>query len=543
MTTVQACQHIYSNVEKERSPQGRGGFQTLFYTHAELTEAEVEEMESRLLYFPSTVEPVKRLFFTTSTGKGVTAQIVFLPNPDQYGRGGRYLAHSLIFAPETLAQFQADPFRVFRQFSFVGTVEQALAQGNFRTGNIPAVSLELPDSLAGETQTAGDWSASELKKLALLALRAEQQARQRETVTVTGSPEQIEQALAAALLAVPVSRRNYCWFDTYFYRCNLVATYFWAIGLPEPPVSIKFAHVDGRGRQVHGEVIPQPETAYERWVGQAIDVGQLKEIVHYRDNALSLAEWLDGRSYDLSLLAAAPPELITAMFKVNAQAVQGLLQRQVKRDLPVELVNRVAGHIWKQATELELYRQLRQGFELSQLLDILYQSYAAEKFKEPPGREVKALADLLQTAHHPLLNLFVAYWRSPHKQLPRALERADEADYRRFGGIGLELKLLKPLDLLVPGRGDAFLDLYPATNENDIVELVKTLLEIKEPACLVRLADQVAKLSGKNLKKLAKLIDDQPDIPESFCQAAEQALAAQPQKKSVREKLRSIWQR
>ena len=69
MTTVVAWQHIYSNVEKERSPQGRGGFQTLFYTHSGLTEREVEEMESRLIYFPSNVEPIKHLFFTISTGK------------------------------------------------------------------------------------------------------------------------------------------------------------------------------------------------------------------------------------------------------------------------------------------------------------------------------------------------------------------------------------------------------------------------------------------------------------------------------------------
>ena len=83
MTTIQAWQHIYSNVEKEQSPQGRGGFQTLF-SSSDLTELEVEEMEGRLLYFASDVEPLKRLFFTTSTGKGVVAQIVFLPTGQQY---------------------------------------------------------------------------------------------------------------------------------------------------------------------------------------------------------------------------------------------------------------------------------------------------------------------------------------------------------------------------------------------------------------------------------------------------------------------------
>jgi hypothetical protein len=67
MTTIQAWQHIYSNVEEAQSPLSRGGFQTLFYTTGSLTEAEVEEMEGRLLYFASTVEPVKRLFFSTAS--------------------------------------------------------------------------------------------------------------------------------------------------------------------------------------------------------------------------------------------------------------------------------------------------------------------------------------------------------------------------------------------------------------------------------------------------------------------------------------------
>ena len=75
-------------------------------------------MEGRLLYFPSSVEPVKRLFFTVGDGKAVVAQIVSMPEPDQYGRKGRYLAHSLVFAPADLARFEADPFRVFHAFSF-----------------------------------------------------------------------------------------------------------------------------------------------------------------------------------------------------------------------------------------------------------------------------------------------------------------------------------------------------------------------------------------------------------------------------------------
>jgi hypothetical protein len=541
MTTVQACQHIYSNVEKDRSPQGRGGFQTLFYTRAGLTEDEVEEMESRLLYFPSNVEPAKRLFFTTSSGKGVVAQLVFLPKPDQYGRGGRYLAHSLVFTPDALAQFEADPFRVFRRFRFITSVDDALAQGDFATGDIPPIMLELPASLSGEVKAAGEWSASELKKLTFLALRAEAQAQARQAITVTGRPEQLEAALEAAFLVVPVSRRPQCAFDTYFHRCNLVATYFWAIGLPEPPVNIKFAQVDGATRQVRGEVNGQPVTAYERWVAQVIEAGQLANLPRDRDSAYALAEWLDGRAYDLSLLAAAPNELITAMFKVSPTSVQTLLRSQVRKQLLPALVDRAADYLYRQSSELTLYRQLRHGFDLPPLVESLYQSYADQRFVAPPGPELKALAEVLNKVHHPLLSLFWVYWAN-RKQLPKTLERVTEADYRQFGQAARQFNLVKPLELLAPGRGEAFLDLYLPAGVENLVDLVEALLKAGEVACLSRLTATVSELPGKELKELSKLIDDQPSIPEPFRRAVEQALAAAPPA-GFKEVWRSLWRR
>jgi hypothetical protein len=543
MIPVQAWQHIYSNVEKEQSPKRRGGFQTLFYTTSGLTEAEVSEMESRLLYFPSDVEPVKHLFFTISTGKGVVAQIVALPEPDQFGRKGRYLAHSLVFTPEGLAQFEADPFRVFRRFSFITTVAEALAQGDFRTGDIPAVWLELLPAPARDVQAARRWSVPELKKLALLALRADQQAREREAITFAGGPQQIEDALEASFLVVPTSFRLRCSFDTYFYHCNLVATYYWAIGLPEPPDGMKFALVDGKSRQVQGAVPSHPETAYEHWVLAAIEARRLDEIAHRRNNAFAVAEWLDGREYDPSPLEEASPEPIASVFKANPQPVQALLRSRVGEQLPSALVERVAEHIYRQTEGVVLFRQLRQGFGLAQLQDGLYASYAARNFEEPSQEEVKALGSILGKVDHQLLRLFWASWHDPHKQLPKELERVGEAEYRQFAEIALRLESLDPFSLLIPGHGDAFLDLYLASGVDDLVDLVKALIKVEETACLSRLADYVPKLSRKDLKQLARLIARQADTPEPFRSAVEAASAASPPSKGVRRMLQTFRRR
>lgn len=541
MANTQAWQHIYANVEKDQSPRNRGGFQTLFYTSPGLTEAEIEEMEGRLLYFPSQVEPVKRLFFMTSAGKGVVAQLVPLPDPDQMGRKGRYLAHSLIFAPEALAQFGVDPFRVFRHFTFITTVAEALAQGDFQTGNIPPVSLELPAEPAREIEAAHSWPAPELKKLALLALRAGQYAQAREVVTLAGDPAYIEKTLAAAFLAVPTALRPHCTFDTYFYRCNLVATYFWAIGLPEPPVSVKFALLASPVPQVQGAVSSQPETAYEHWTMAMIETQQLAELVRDRDQAFALGEWLDDRKYELAAVEAAPSELITAVFKANPQPVRAALRRRISKHLPPALSERVAGFVYQQATEVILYRHLRQGFEQPELLALLAESYTAQQLKAPPQEEMKALETLLEQVDHSLLRLYLASWRSPRKQLPRELGRASEADYRYFSEMALRLKLVDPFDLLVPGRGETFLDLYLAAGAVDLMALIKALLEAKETDCLVRLIDKLPRLSAQEVRQLAKLITKHPDMPELFQTAVQQAHAALPAEGRVKRILGWIW--
>lgn len=536
MPTIQAWQHIYSNVEQEQSPHGRGGFQTLFYTTSGLTEAEVQEMEGRLLYFSSTVEPVKRLFFTIGTGKVVVAQIVSIPEPDQYGRKGRYLAHSLVFALADLAHFEADPFRVFRSFSFMTTVAEALRQGDFQTGNLPAVSLDLPAAAtaAGDVEAARSWPMPELKKLALLALRVDQQTRERNAITFAGDAAQIESALEAAFLAVPQTMRPACSFDTYFYRCNLVATYFWAIGLPEPPARIKFAQVDGAARQVAGDFPGQPETAYERWIMAAIDAGQLAELPHRRDNAFAVAEWLENRPHDMARLEAASPDLITAVFKVNPSAVYASVQRRVSEHLSAALVDRAARRVSEQTAPNELYRHLRQGFELSTLVEILYDSYNAQNFAEPPRDELKALDQLLKKIDHAMLRLFYAYWSSRRKQFPKELEQLSEADYRRFSELVLRRKLVAPLSLLSPGRGQTFLDIYLPLGRPDLFELTEALIEAGESNSLARLTNEVRKLPEKPLRKLAKLVDKHSDIPGPFRQAIDEAIAALPKQTGIR---------
>jgi hypothetical protein len=214
--------------------------------------------------------------------------------------------------------------------------------------------------------------------------------------------------------------------------------------------------------------------------------------------------------------------------------------------LSLVLVDRAAEYIYRQTETVTLYRQLRRGFEPAQLAEALYESYAAHKFNKPPKDEIKALESFLKQFDHKLLSLFWAYWDHPRKTLPKELKQANEATYRQFGKIALDLELLKPVDLLIPGYGRAFLDLYLATTPDNLVDLVEALIEVEETDSLPRLIDYLPTLSGQELRQLNKLIDEEENIkniPEPFHQAVYQALTAQPQDRGIKGTLRKMWRR
>jgi hypothetical protein len=381
----------------------------------------------------------------------------------------------------------------------------------------------------------------------------EQQVQRREAITLVGPPAEIDRALAAAFLAVPVLLRPHCMFDTYFYRCNLVATFYWAIGFLEPPANIKFALVDAAARSVQTGLPLVAATAYERWVVASLEGQMFREIAGQRDQAFAVAAWLERGQPEPAHLEAASPALIGKVFAVNPQVVQELLRQHIGAILPQELVERAVTYLFRENQAIELYRHLRQGISRAALLEALYQSYRAEKFSEPSGAEVKALAQYLAAGDPGLLRLFVAHWRDSLRYLPdalvsrshlsTALSAANEADYRHFCQIALDLGLVDPLILLVPERGELFLNQYLKSGVEDWLRLAEVLIETKQAAHLSRLAPRLGGLPRKTITALARLTSDRPEVPADFSSALQRALAALPPEKGVSAFLKSAWRR
>jgi hypothetical protein len=530
---VQAWQHIYTSVEREQSPHDRAGFQTLFYSESGLTEAEVREMEARLVYFPSDVEPVKRLCSTISTGKIMVAQIVHLAEPDRLGRKGRYLAHNLVFEAQAFERIDSDPFLVFRQFPFITTVAKALEVGDLRTGDITPASFEIALQPTHGIEAAEAWPARDLGDLALLALRADRLAADRLSVAFIGEPADVGRALEAALFAVPTPLHPRCGFDTYFHGCNPVGTYYWAIGLLESPGNRRLVRVDARSRQLDGDVASQPETAYERWAVACIEEHKLELLGRYRNHAFALCEWLEGRATADSLIESAPVEVVDSVFRLNRELVQALLRTKLKEALPNILVHRAFQHLGSQITEL--LAQLRRRFRLPDLMEALYRAYESQEFRAPEPEEIQAIDWLLRRDDHAFLRLLHVCWTDQRDELHRELQLLNDDQYQRFIQTALRFGLVEAWALPIPGRGDAFLDVYldsTGSAKASLAAVVQALLMVGEASCLGRLTPCIQAQPEQELRALARIIAKRPAVPDPFRHAVGDAVAALPARRA-----------
>lgn len=521
MSTVYAGQHLYANVEQAQSPRGRSGFQTLFATYSALTAADVDDIEGRLVYHRGNSAPVKRLYFATTSGKQVVAQIVPLTDTDRLGRQGRYLAHSLVFTPEAFCQLGADPLHVLSQVSWCTTIEAALQCGDFQSGELPPVAVPLPPP--SPTCHLASWPAQSLQQWFLLALRAHRLAQQRQAVVVVGTPEHMTDALATAYLVVPTALRPHCTFDTYFDHCNLVGTYYWAIGVSERPGHGLAPYLDAQTHDVLVSPPGQPETAYERWVMATLAQQGIDHIARHKDHAYAVCTWLEesaSRPPDTAgLLDTVPPSVLDSVFAVHALHVQERLTRALGAHLHAHLVKRVQPAIHRDLSAVALFTHLRHGFTVSQLVETLYQVYVSAQGWAPRRAERRALSALLDHTEHHGLRLLHACWTGQQPALQQALAPLSVEAYGEFVAMAKRTGLVSPLALLIPGRGDAFVNAAvdaALLRRPGLLAIVRALLAAGEGNSLVHLAPYVAHGTPPEIRALAHLISTHTAIPARF---------------------------
>jgi len=309
--------------------------------------------------------------------------------------------------PKAFTLLGINPLELFGKFQFLTTVEQAWAEGNGDNGDLPLATLSLPENeLVREVEAANAWPKDELRKLILLALRANDLATGRSILALIGAPESIENALWAAFVAVPSSLREACSFDTHFVGCNPVALSYWAVGLPEPPDRPFFVQVDTQQKRVAWQDQTLKQSPYERWVWASLDAHDMRYLAQYKDQSFVLCKWLEGQCVDNLEPQEFDASVVESVFKAN----QALVRDRVRTKLTEQTSARLADHICKQihceTKPVQQFRFLRTGFDLALVLQKLYEVYRDKEFAKPIKEEMDSLCSCSQRWSIPVYRLF-----------------------------------------------------------------------------------------------------------------------------------------
>jgi hypothetical protein len=313
-----------------------------------------------------------------------------------------------------------------------------------------------------------------------------------------------------------------CSFDTYFYGGNPTSDYFWAVGLPEPPGSSRYACFDARTlRKISGSP-PAPETSYQRWLMPRLRADSVHVLAQTKDVAFRLGEWLDGRLEDPFPEGPPPLELTCSMLQNAPDRVAGKIQRQLRRQLPPEIAQRVSRQIRPGPIDRTLLEGLFVGFSPAWLLDRLADNYREQGFRRPSQQEVQIVGRLLRQGSHPLLTLVHACWTGRLDALQDGLDQLDDTAYRDLVRTAIRYRLAPPDELLSRGRGEILARVMVANvdyTEFSLADLVQRLLEHRETHCLGRLIPCIQGQPLAELVRLSRLTHREPGVPREFLAA------------------------
>lgn len=434
---VTVRQHIFGNVPKDQSPRGRRGFQTL-YRAPELTADDVLLLEERAQYFYSDAAPVKHQFYVLADGQAVVTQIVAVPEPDEYGRKGRYLAHSLIVPARAFQEMAYCPMPLLAARHFIADMATALAAGDYASGDLPPKTLAILDADAWASQAlkwARQWPPAELEALARLGWQAAALRGQRQPVALLGEGDAVWEALSICFLLCSPAKRPALTFDTYAYRSDWSRDWpFWALARLEDGAQNTSHRIDGATRRVTGRLLAADDTPFERWVARQVIPERLEYLSAHEQDALTLAAVLAGRPADLT---AVDPTFGDRFAQLNVEAVV----RQVVLHLPSGLGSARRERL-QQRVRLQPWiylLRLARGFTAQDVAaELTAVELALLQARAPlADSELKALSEVAAAADLEELNNLLLLRGKDRAAWRRSLARLTEGSYRRIveGGI------------------------------------------------------------------------------------------------------------
>lgn len=499
MIRLEALQHVYGNVEADCSPRAVGGFQTLLASPG-LSAASIASIEPRVAYHSSEDQPTKRVYFVLDDGSNAVAQVVPLAERDMFGRGGRYLAHTLVFPPGQLEQVDNDPFAVLSAVRFFTSIEDARAVPDWSSGSIASTTVLIDQLIARRTSVA--WRPDELEHLTRSGLR--RASGEGRTLTVIGSPTEVEDILLVVFQSIPPKWRTRCSFDTYFYRCNPVGKAYWAVGQLEDSSAYLGTVIDAHDHRVLRGVPTNDGSAYEEWVVARLRNGSVAFPPEDANDAVELCDWLDGRG---AIPASASVSLVTAFVLQFSTRVEARIVDELARLLPRTLMRRAFGELLAEGGYVELIGILPGGVAGKGVADKLWSAYGSTN-GVIDAQERRDLGVFAGRTNDVRLKLVAAAALSEQPELARLLSSLDSADYRECIRRLLDLGLASPGELLVPGRATILVEETAVEADGrarQTLALARALIEAGESDALEALAAHVPDLGDQSLPQMAEM--------------------------------------
>lgn len=154
-----ASQLVYTNVEEDRSPHRRRGFQLWLWSDDLASRPKVrEEVEQRVNTFvrPDPKSPFVRHIFAPLTVEPLVmlAHAVPLDGLDKFGRGGRFHTHVLLLSRDDFAAAGGDPFAFFDSYQFQRDPYDKSLDDALRAKSLPTVELNPKDPTAAGVSDA-----------------------------------------------------------------------------------------------------------------------------------------------------------------------------------------------------------------------------------------------------------------------------------------------------------------------------------------------------------------------------------------------------
>lgn len=429
MSTITFAQHIYANLTTAQSPTRRRGYQTLACTRSRLSQSNIRAIEARSQHYPTQGTKSKWQFYALPGRQVVVSYLTGVPDPDEFGRTGRYVAHSIVIEPRDWDVIGSTPFAFMVPSRFCQSMDQALAAGDLNTGEIAAGSLAIGRYDSERAQSVSkEWPIEELWKLTRLVCHPDGILERGHFVSFVGSASQIQDALEVALLFSPTPRAQ-CSFDTSSTGCNWSREMkFWAQGAAtEREARVPFVVLaDQKKVRLPNDWSPR-ETPHERWMKPLLESRKISTICAHQSSVQLMGSALLGQLENPGNANFIVETVKRDFANANEELVNERMAALLPKGIPEFLQGMINQRIGHSAQARLNWLLLNPSGEA--LAEVVFD--VVGDWSEGPSSEVKrSLTPLIEK--HAGLRFVFAVWAKDQRAAHSSLSAMNSDEYKRF---------------------------------------------------------------------------------------------------------------